>query len=647
MSLWERFTGKVVDASGLGQKRRAVTAGTIAFDEPLADLRLEFGIKGHPWLADSATTSLLLAVWAGRALQDMAAVLESTAERDLGDPGMLPDASYALAGWLYDAALAWIGLAQGALAAAGTQPGYQLPIRLPAQFPRFDWTPDALPAHFTATIAAAGQLATSVDDALIGVTADRSRLPQKYDGAFLAVDGSVKVARAKLDQVQAAASDRQAVRLSREIWGMLGEVVRLYFTIGQQVARPGLIDQRYDAYAATAARAQRLPPPPAPGAAPARGPGPVAQGPGPVARGPGRPPVQIDSGYAPRAMPAQPRQQPPRPAPPPPPPPPPPTLGQRLGLRFDAWDLTDSDARAMYRNDPARIAELEAFWRSDTNPDETYRLFELIAAAGKAGQVTVRPNEFAKACPWISTFVALSETAIGTERFRMGQLFTLRVGMTGSLFCREFDRLGFLPGTQPPRPAPAPGTGQELKPGQRSGPGGDRTAGSGQAPGQVPGPPRIDATRRGDRRRPAVTGGNGPSAAVPAGTGGSAGRAAVAPDIWRLTAAFQRPQRRNSPADVERIRQLWQSDPDPALTIAAHEEILTAVRAGTVRQNGDESLRDTPWSQVYVTLAPVMIGGVQLGQNEKFALQVGADGGTFRRSIIRLGTLRQTRPADS
>src|SRR5215472_16343298 len=108
MSLWERLTGKVVDASALGQKKRAVATGIMAFDGPLSDLRLEIAIKSHPWLQNSATTSFLLAAWAAQALQDMAAVLESSAQHQLGEPGKLPEATFLLADRLYGEALEWI-----------------------------------------------------------------------------------------------------------------------------------------------------------------------------------------------------------------------------------------------------------------------------------------------------------------------------------------------------------------------------------------------------------------------------------------------------------------------------------------------------------------------------------------------------------
>ena len=599
MTFWDRITGRVVDAAQLGQKKRAVTAGITGFDGPLGDLRLEMAIKGHPWLRESATTSLLLATWIARACQDMAAVLETTAQRTLGEANKIPEATFVLADQLYSIALVWIENGQAALAAVDSDPDFSPPGDLPTAGPRLDWVADAPPAHYAAVIQAAAQLGTNVEDALNGVQADRSRLPQKYDRAFSAVESAMRVARAKLDQVEAAASDRQAVRLNRDIWSMLQEVVSTYFRSGQQIARPALLDSRYDPAAAAAARARRLPPPPAPqpaqpGTAQPSGwpslPPRAAPQPSPALQaGPPRPSGQAGRGYAPRTMSTPPA--------PPPPPPPPPTLGERLGLKFDAWALTDPSARSMYRNDPRRIAELEAFWRADTNPDETYRLFGLVMAAVQANQVAVRTREFTRACPWIPTFVALADTTIGSDPFTAGQLFTFRVGQDGSYFSRGFERMGFLPGTQPPK-VPRAGAG----------------------------PGVIDTVHHGDRT---------------AG-GGAASRTARAagPDIWLLTAAFQRPQRRHDPADTDKLRKLWSADPDPAATVRLHDELMAAVRAGTVRQHGDESLRDCPWSQVYVAVSAVTIAGVALQQNEKFALTLSLTDGAFKRSISRLGSVR-------
>ena len=619
MSFWDRLTGRLVEAARLGQKKRAAATGILAFDGPLSDLRLEMAIKGHPWLQNTATTTLLLSTWAAQALQDMAAVLESTAKQRLGETGKLPEATFTIADGLYDASLNWIDLAQTALATIDAKTDFVMQLRLPAPAPRFDWVADAPPAHFVAAIEGVVQLGTAVEDALNNMENDRSRLPRKYDGAFESIGGTMRFARAKLDQVQAAESDRQAVRLTQDIWAMLQEVVRLYFLAGQQIAMPGLIDPKYDADAQAAARSRRLPPPPGRQTGQVRStpqPGrtwttPQAGPPGtpwPQPTGPARSPVQVGQGYAPRTMGDTTSQAPP------PPRTAPPTLGERLGLRFDAWSLTDPGAKSTYQNDPTRVAELEAFWRSDTNPDETYRLFGLVMAAVKADQVSVRPGEFSRTCPWIQTFVARADVTIGTEQFTNGQLFTLKVGVEGDYFGRGFERLGFIPGAQRPKPRPGP-RGQPQP-----------------HPGEPKGPLPIDTQRHGARGPSA----RGASGAQP--TPGIPGRPSDA-DMWRLTAAFQRPQRRANPADVEKLRQLWRADPDPASTIAVHEEVLAAVRAGNVRQHGDEGLRDCPWSQVYVAVNRVTIGGVQLERNEKFALEVGLTGGTFKRRIGRLGSI--------
>jgi hypothetical protein len=602
MSLWERFTGKAVDSAGLGQKRRAVATGITAFDGPMSDLRLEIAIKSHQWLQNSATTSFLLAAWAAQSLQDMAAILETTAQQHLGEAGKLPEATFMLANSLYSDALEWIEQAQRALAAVEANPEYELFRPLPAAAPRLEWISDAPPTHFVASIQAAVQLSTAVEDALNNAKTDRSRLPRRFDGAFETIDAALRIARAKLDQVQAAEADRQAVRLSREIWGMLAEVVRINFLAGQQIARPALIDRRYDPATSAAERAARLPPPPA-RPQPSSG---TTWGQG---AGPTRSPVQPGTGSAP------PRIDPPA-SPPPPPRPVEPTLGERLGLRFDAWALTDRGAKGTYQNDRTRIAELEAFWRADTNPDETYRLFGLIKAALDVGQAAVRPGEFSRACPWISTFVALADVSLGTERFVTGQLFTLKVGQEGEYFGRGFDPLGFLPGTQKPKPRPKPSPVSESR---------AQTQPAGAAR-----QPQIDSQHHADRAPHSDRSAAQPREQKPPG-----------PDIWLLTAAFERPQRRANAADTDKLRKLWEADPDPASTVRFHDELMATVRAGGVGPYGDEALRDCPWSQVYVAINRVTIGGVQLERNEKFALDVGLADGTFRRRIARLGSITQ------
>src|SRR5260370_14358258 len=202
MSIWDRLTGRVVEAAGLGQKKRAAAIGILGFDSPLGDLRLEIAIKSHAWLQDTPTSTLFLSTWAAQALQDMAAVLESAAQQRLGETGKVPEATFNLADGLYDAALGWIDLAQTALATVETKTDFVLQLRLPAPGPLLHWVADAPPPPFVAAIQAVVQLATSVEDALNNMQNDRSRLPRKYDGAFESIAGTIPFARAKLEQVQ-------------------------------------------------------------------------------------------------------------------------------------------------------------------------------------------------------------------------------------------------------------------------------------------------------------------------------------------------------------------------------------------------------------------------------------------------------------
>ena len=258
------------------------------------------------------------------------------------------------------------------------------------------------------------------------------------------------------------------------------------------------------------------------------------------------------------------------------PPAPPPTLGERLGLAFDAWALTDPGAKGTFQNDRSRIAELEAFWRSDTNPDETYRLYGLIVAAVKADQVATRPGEFSKYCPWIPTFVARVDAVIGTEEFKAGQLFTFKAGVDGKYFGRGFERLGFLPGTQ--RPKPKPQVRERVQP--------PKSATLAPRPARIGDQARSESIRSTTASAP----GRHTSTGVPAYTRRTSGADRGVP----ASAAPCEPRGHRA------ARALWRADPDPASTLACHEELLAAVRAGKARQHGDESLRDCPWSQVYV-----------------------------------------------
>ena len=335
-----------------------------------------------------------------------------------------------------------------------------------------------------AAIQAAGQLGTAVEDALNNMQSDRSRLPHKYDGAFDTITRAIRVARAKLDQVEAAESDRQAVRLSPEIWAMLQEVVRLYFQAGQQIAMPALIDAEVRR-GNPGGRAR--PAASATGAGAAGGPRPAADPGSRSVSGSAAEWARGGLGAGRRRIRAAHRGPSGQPAAAGPPPAPP-TLGERLGLRFDAWELTDTGARSTYRNDPTRIAELEAFWRADTNPDETHRLFGLIMAAVKAGQVAVRPGEFSKTCPWISTVRSARRRHDRHRAIQVGQLFTIRAGPEGAYFGRGFERLGFVPGSQPVKPRPAR-RGHSAAAGHRA-PAGSHGTGQPQRPAIRPSRPR-------------------------------------------------------------------------------------------------------------------------------------------------------------
>jgi len=96
----------------------------------------------------------------------------------------------------------------------------ELTLVLPAKCPRLDWVAMPLPAHFVATIQAAVQLGTAVENAFNNMQDDRSRLPPKYDGAFKTIMGATRLARASSTKWRQPGATAGGA-LSHDIWAML------------------------------------------------------------------------------------------------------------------------------------------------------------------------------------------------------------------------------------------------------------------------------------------------------------------------------------------------------------------------------------------------------------------------------------------
>lgn len=106
-------------------------------------------------------------------------------------------------------------------------------------------------------------------------------------------------------------------------------------------------------------------------------------------------------------------------------------------------------------------------------------------------------------------------------------------------------------------------------------------------------------------------------------------------DPWLLTAE----ERRANPSR-EVLRQLdeyWRQDPDPAATRRVHDRLMAEIADGRLVRRGAETLRECPWSPVYLAKATIHVGE-RLGKGTVFAFRPGLVGRVFTHQFTRLGT---------
>lgn len=114
-------------------------------------------------------------------------------------------------------------------------------------------------------------------------------------------------------------------------------------------------------------------------------------------------------------------------------------------------------------------------------------------------------------------------------------------------------------------------------------------------------------------------------------------------DPWCLTDPVTLEFWRRDPQAARAIDDLWQSDPDPAATLAVQAEIDVALAFGSIVRYrtpvGATCFYTCPWSALYEVRRPVRIGGRGMRMLQQFVYDVGPrrlPGGAthFRRAIV-------------
>lgn len=114
-------------------------------------------------------------------------------------------------------------------------------------------------------------------------------------------------------------------------------------------------------------------------------------------------------------------------------------------------------------------------------------------------------------------------------------------------------------------------------------------------------------------------------------------------DPWCLTDTDSRSQWQQDRQAQQSIQALWANDPDPQATLRTQAEIDAAFARGDIGYATDRHGQRLghyyccPWSAIYVTKRPVVIGGAHLHPLQQFTFDVSAEdvenGGAFTRRV--------------
>jgi hypothetical protein len=104
---------------------------------------------------------------------------------------------------------------------------------------------------------------------------------------------------------------------------------------------------------------------------------------------------------------------------------------------FDAWCLTDPNARRLYRGDSKARKAIETMWGLDPDPERTLAIKAEIDAAHSRGDVTFandrngKPLGFFFCCPWGSIYSAVRPVTLGGVKLVPLQQFVFDVTAEG------------------------------------------------------------------------------------------------------------------------------------------------------------------------------------------------------------------------
>lgn len=217
-------------------------AGSAVFDLALVvdQRRTELAAQGrHPWDADDATRSLLLAAWTARALQTMGSeLLDSDGREDPRTAGFVPQVTHQQIWNFFEPVAAWINLARRAAASPHVFVG--LEVELPATLPPLLSLQSGPRKHLKGLLTAGDAMDHLLEQEL-GVVLNAGRPPARYAVLLGRLEELAAQARASLHYAQGLWDPRYSDELATVILGHLYPALVLEFHLGQFLALPELV----------------------------------------------------------------------------------------------------------------------------------------------------------------------------------------------------------------------------------------------------------------------------------------------------------------------------------------------------------------------------------------------------------------------
>lgn len=204
-------------------------------DERRATLAAE-GV--HPWDADAASTSLLLAAWNARVHQTLAVeLLDSDAQQDRRTAGFVPVETYRQVWSLFQPVQSWLSAAQRAAATPEFWIGDE--VELPSALPALHRSRGAPAKHLKGLLVAGDALDRLVEQEL-GAVVGAGAPPERYAPALHRIHELAAQARTSLHYAQGLWHPGLTGQLQEIVIGHLHPALVLEHHVGQMLALPEL-----------------------------------------------------------------------------------------------------------------------------------------------------------------------------------------------------------------------------------------------------------------------------------------------------------------------------------------------------------------------------------------------------------------------